>query len=118
MLNWEDNFKPTAPQPRWQPVVDTPLAKAYVKASVANAFDSVSHQQCGDATNKRIPNGLTEGERRIVNRRATQIGLEALYPNEENPSPWMSQMIDVKKQRGLFETRVIECQSGGALSWD
>jgi ribonucleoside-diphosphate reductase beta chain len=54
----------------------------------------------------------------IANRRATQIGLEALFPNEENPFPWMSEMIDLKKERNFFETRVIEYQSGGALSWD
>ncbi len=56
--------------------------------------------------------------RYIANRRATQIGLEALYPHEENPFPWMSEMIDLKKERNFFETRVIEYQSGGALSWD
>jgi ribonucleoside-diphosphate reductase beta chain len=56
--------------------------------------------------------------RYIANRRATQIGLEALYPNEENPFPWMSEMIDLKKERNFFETRVIDYQTGGALSWD
>ena len=56
--------------------------------------------------------------RYIANRRATQIGLEALFPNEENPFPWMSEMIDLKKERNFFETRVIDYQSGGALSWD
>ena len=56
--------------------------------------------------------------RYIANRRATQIGLETLYPNEENPFPWMSEMIDLKKERNFFETRVIEYQTGGALSWD
>src|SRR5256712_11145210 len=56
--------------------------------------------------------------RYIANRRATQIGLEELFPNEENPFPWMSEMIDLKKERNFFETRVIEYQSGGALSWD
>ncbi|MGE8494049.1 MULTISPECIES: ribonucleotide-diphosphate reductase subunit beta [Comamonas] len=56
--------------------------------------------------------------RYIANRRATQIGLDALYPNEDNPFPWMSEMIDLKKERNFFETRVIEYQSGGALSWD
>ena len=56
--------------------------------------------------------------RYIANRRATQIGLEALFPNEENPFPWMSEMIDLKKERNFFETRVIEYQTGGALSWD
>ncbi len=56
--------------------------------------------------------------RYIANRRATQIGLEELFPGEENPFPWMSEMIDLKKERNFFETRVIEYQSGGALSWD
>ncbi|MCS6811332.1 MAG: ribonucleotide-diphosphate reductase subunit beta [Tepidimonas sp.] len=56
--------------------------------------------------------------RYIANRRATQIGLEPLFPNEDNPFPWMSEMIDLKKERNFFETRVIEYQSGGALSWD
>ncbi len=56
--------------------------------------------------------------RYIATRRAVQIGLEPLYPNEENPFPWMSEMIDLKKERNFFEERVIEYQSGGALSWD
>ena len=54
----------------------------------------------------------------VANRRAQQIGLDALFPQEENPFPWMSEMIDLKKERNFFETRVIEYQTGGALSWD
>jgi ribonucleoside-diphosphate reductase beta chain len=54
----------------------------------------------------------------IANRRAQQIGLDPLFPQEENPFPWMSEMIDLKKERNFFETRVLEYQTGGALSWD
>ncbi len=54
----------------------------------------------------------------IANRRAQQIGLDPLFAHEENPFPWMSEMIDLKKERNFFETRVIEYQTGGALSWD
>ncbi|MFN7777971.1 MAG: ribonucleotide-diphosphate reductase subunit beta [Betaproteobacteria bacterium] len=54
----------------------------------------------------------------IANRRAQQIGIEPLFAQEENPFPWMSEMIDLKKERNFFETRVIEYQSGGALSWE
>jgi ribonucleoside-diphosphate reductase beta chain len=54
----------------------------------------------------------------IANRRCQQIGLDALYPGASNPFPWMSEMIDLKKERNFFETRVIEYQTGGALSWD
>jgi ribonucleoside-diphosphate reductase beta chain len=54
----------------------------------------------------------------ICNRRCQQIGLDPLYPNEENPFPWMSEMIDLKKERNFFETRVIDYQTGGALTWE
>ncbi|VFR17220.1 Ribonucleotide reductase of class Ia (aerobic), beta subunit [plant metagenome] len=54
----------------------------------------------------------------IANRRCQQIGLEQLFPQEENPFPWMAEMIDLKKERNFFETRVIEYQTGGALNWE
>lgn len=54
----------------------------------------------------------------IANRRCQQIGLDPLYPGATNPFPWMSEMIDLKKEKNFFETRVIEYQVGGTLSWD
>ncbi len=54
----------------------------------------------------------------IANRRFTQIGLPEQYPGAENPFPWMSEMMDLKKEKNFFETRVIEYQAGGTLSWD
>jgi ribonucleoside-diphosphate reductase beta chain len=54
----------------------------------------------------------------IANRRLAQIGLEEQYPNAKNPFPWMSEMMDLKKEKNFFETRVIEYQSGGSLKWD
>jgi len=54
----------------------------------------------------------------IANRRAAQIGLPEPYPGTVNPFPWMSEVIDLKKEKNFFETRVTEYQSGGALSWD
>jgi ribonucleoside-diphosphate reductase beta chain len=54
----------------------------------------------------------------IANRRCQQIGLDALYPGATNPFPWMSEMMDLKKEKNFFETRVTEYQTGGALSWD
>ena len=56
--------------------------------------------------------------RYIANRRCQQIGLDTLYPGANNPFPWMSEMIDLKKEKNFFETRVTEYQTGGALSWD
>jgi ribonucleoside-diphosphate reductase beta chain len=54
----------------------------------------------------------------IANRRCVQIGLSEQYPGAENPFPWMSEMMDLKKEKNFFETRVIEYQAGGTLKWD
>ncbi|MBX9670297.1 MAG: ribonucleotide-diphosphate reductase subunit beta [Candidatus Obscuribacterales bacterium] len=54
----------------------------------------------------------------IANRRCRQIGLPEQYPGAKNPFPWMSEMIDLKKEKNFFETRVIDYQTGGALAWD
>ena len=54
----------------------------------------------------------------IANRRLTQIGLEEEFPNAANPFPWMSEIMDLRKEKNFFETRVIEYQTGGALTWD
>jgi len=54
----------------------------------------------------------------IANRRCAQIGLAQQYPGANNPFPWMSEMMDLKKEKNFFETRVIEYQTGGTLNWD
>ena len=56
--------------------------------------------------------------RYIANRRCQQIGLDQLFEGATNPFPWMAEMIDLKKEKNFFETRVTEYQTGGALSWD
>jgi ribonucleoside-diphosphate reductase beta chain len=53
----------------------------------------------------------------IANRRLQQIGLPAEFANAANPLPWMSEIIDLKKEKNFFETRVTEYRTGGALSW-
>ena len=54
----------------------------------------------------------------IANRRLTQLGLPEQFPGAQNPFPWMSEIMDLRKEKNFFETRVIEHQTGGALSWD
>ena len=54
----------------------------------------------------------------IANRRLTQLGLAEQFPGATNPFPWMSEIMDLRKEKNFFETRVIEYQTGGALSWD
>ncbi|MDE0009050.1 MAG: ribonucleotide-diphosphate reductase subunit beta [Gammaproteobacteria bacterium] len=54
----------------------------------------------------------------IANRRLAQLGLPERYPGARNPFPWMSEIMDLKKEKNFFETRVTEYQTGGALNWD
>ena len=54
----------------------------------------------------------------IANRRLTQIGLEEEFKGVTNPFPWMSEIMDLRKEKNFFETRVIEYQTGGALNWE
>lgn len=53
----------------------------------------------------------------IADRRLERIGLPKQY-NTENPFPWMSEIIDLRKEKNFFETRVTEYQTSGNLNWD
>jgi len=46
-----------------------------------------------------------------------RLSLPKVY-NTENPFPWMSQSVDLNKEKNFFETRVTEYQSAGNLEWD
>ncbi|MCF8999786.1 ribonucleotide-diphosphate reductase subunit beta [Acinetobacter nectaris] len=53
----------------------------------------------------------------ICNRRLVQLGLPEQYKGVTNPFQWMSEMMDLRKEKNFFETRVTDYQTGGALSW-
>lgn len=52
----------------------------------------------------------------IADRRLERIGLKAIY-GSKNPFPWMSETIDLGKEKNFFETRVTEYQSSASLKW-
>ena len=53
----------------------------------------------------------------IADRRLERVGLPAQY-HSANPFPWMSETIDLTKEKNFFETRVTEYQSASTLKWD
>lgn len=53
----------------------------------------------------------------IADRRFERIGLKAIY-RSKNPFPWMSETIDLAKEKNFFETRVTEYQSSSNLVWN
>lgn len=52
----------------------------------------------------------------IADRRLASIGLPTQF-NVSNPFPWMSEAVDLNKEKNFFETRVTEYQTGGTLDW-
>lgn len=53
----------------------------------------------------------------IADRRLERIGLPAQY-HASHPFPWMSETMDLSKEKNFFETRVTEYQSASTLQWD
>ena len=53
----------------------------------------------------------------IADRRLERIGLSTQY-GSKNPFPWMSETIDLGKEKNFFETRVTEYQAAAALDWN
>jgi len=80
----------------------------------------LEHRYCEEC----LPNGilglntnlLKEYIQYIADRRLKRLGLPESY-GSSNPFPWMSEVIDLKKEKNFFETRVTEYQTGGALEW-
>ena len=54
----------------------------------------------------------------IANRRLAGLGMKFRYEKDENPFPWLSEAIDLSKQKNFFETKVTEYQNAGALDDD
>jgi len=56
--------------------------------------------------------------RYVANRRARRVGLEEPFPGARCALPWLDEQANIRKEKNFFETRVIEYQTGAALSWD
>lgn len=59
---------------------------------------------------------FTEYVEYIADRRLERIGMKKQY-GKENPFPWMSQSVDLNKEKNFFETRVTEYRTAGSLEW-
>jgi ribonucleoside-diphosphate reductase beta chain len=52
----------------------------------------------------------------IADRRLARVGIDPIY-GSSNPFPWMSEAVDLNKEKNFFETRVTEYKTGGTLEW-
>lgn len=54
----------------------------------------------------------------IANRRMQGLNFKFSFEGASNPFPWLSETIDLTKQKNFFETKVTEYQNAGALDDD
>jgi len=54
----------------------------------------------------------------FANHRLGSIGLAPPFAEARHCFPWMSEQMELKKEKNFFETRVTEYQAGGALVFD
>ena len=97
----------------------TPQFQSYILEKIRKAVELEIHY-AQDCLPKGIL-GLTAPMFRhyaeyIADRRLERIGLKTQY-HAKNPFPWMSETIDLGKEKNFFETRVTEYQSSASLVW-
>lgn len=54
----------------------------------------------------------------IANRRLGDLGFKFTFEGAKNPFPWLSETIDLQKQKNFFESKVTDYQNSGALEDD
>ena len=54
----------------------------------------------------------------IGNRRLEAIGFDYRFPSDNNPFPWLGEVVDVQAMGNFFERRVREYQQSGSLEDD
>ena len=54
----------------------------------------------------------------FCNMRLGAVGLHQPFEDAYHAFPWMSEQMELKKEKNFFETRVTDYQAGGALSFD
>ena len=110
LINGIKAENPEAWTPEFTKEIDVMIKEA-VELEVAYAQDCLPRGILG------LNAGLfREYVQHIADRRLERIGLAAKY-GSDNPFPWMSETIDLAKEKNFFETRVTEYQTASALSW-
>jgi len=99
---WSDSFK--------QEVIDMILEGMQLEAQYAR--DTMPRGVLGMSAGT-----MEDYLKFIANRRMVQLGLPEQFPGVQNPFPWMSEIMDLRKEKNFFETRVVEYQVGGSLNW-
>lgn len=80
------------------------LERAYARDAIPNGLLGLSAEQFGEYAEY------------IADRRLEKLGLPRIYFTR-NPFPWMSESVDIQKEKNFFETRVTDYSKGSTLEW-
>lgn len=111
LINGIKEENPEAWTPAFQAEM-TDLVREAVELEVAYAYDCLPQGVLGLRADM-----FRDYAQHVADRRLERIGLAPQY-GSPNPFPWMSETVDLAKEKNFFETRVTEYQSSAALSWD
>jgi len=75
-----------------------------------------AHEACPDGLLGMGPDQFAQYVEHVADRRLGQLDLPEQY-GADNPFPWLSEQVDLNKEKNFFETQVTEYQSGGSLDW-
>lgn len=101
------------------PRVWTPAFREHLVGRIRHAVELEQ-----DYARSCLPNGVMglnaelfeEYVRYVADRRLERIGLPRQYM-ARNPFPWMSETIDLGKEKNFFESRVTDYRRGAQLDW-
>ncbi len=100
------------------PEIWTAEFKATLTANIKQAVE-LEKNYADDAMPRGVvglaPASVKQYVEHIADRRLERIGLERQY-HKDNPFPWMSEIMDMPKEKNFFETRVTEYKTG-ELDW-
>jgi ribonucleoside-diphosphate reductase beta chain len=100
------------------PQIWTPEFKATLTANIKKAVE-LEQKYADDALPRGVvglvPASVKQYVEHVADRRLERIGLERQY-HVDNPFPWMSEIMDMPKEKNFFETRVTEYKTG-ELDW-
>ena len=99
----------------WTDSLKDKVQKLIVKA--VDQEKKYAYDACPNGLLGINPEQFCEYVEYIADRRLERIDLPKVY-GTENPFPWMSQSVDLSKEKNFFETRVTEYQTAGSLEWD
>jgi len=101
------------------PAVWTDEFEAEIESLVTEAVKLekiYAHEACPEEILGMSAEAFAEYVEHIADRRLGQLDMDEQY-GTENPFPWLSEQVDLNKEKNFFETQVTEYQSGGSLDW-